>query len=522
MHGNRITKNHWVILAFLFISLIGSLSLWQVLRVGVGAWHDSIFYLTAAESFLNGKGISIFNTTGQLVPLTHFPPLYPLLLAFTSAIIHAPVLIAAKIDAVVLFGGLIFLSGFLVWYYSKNWPASIIASLLVLSSPVILEQAQMAMTEIPFLILIGLSIFIFERYLSTENRTLMIVEGIILSLAYLLRYAGAYLFAVVILISLFFPKISLKKRLTDIALLVAAGAIGILAWSVRNYLIEGSSTDRSYFFHPIRAANLISAFQSIELWFLPVFTHIYIRIIVYLVILILICLGIYYLLKNHDPLIRIVGLMVSAQVFYILFLLISLTFFDASTRLDDRILSPVYYLSVLLICILFGRYFGEKKVTKVVRYGILILLIGLVFLNSLKSIPTLQQTYSEGIGFTGQNWKNSATLRVIQSLPEKTLIYSNQPMPVSFYSKVTADWLPEIRNTIDDSPNLDYQKQVLSMQSSIDEQNGLLVIFTPEEKWLIDTMSKDLIPVLSCSDGVFYSAQGSTIVSRLSPQPGCH
>src|SRR4051794_22363658 len=67
------------------VSIAGMLALAYATQSGAGLSPDSRGYLSSARFILQGKGISNLDGNGTVVPLTHFAPLYPILLAGSGA-----------------------------------------------------------------------------------------------------------------------------------------------------------------------------------------------------------------------------------------------------------------------------------------------------------------------------------------------------------------------------------------------------------------------------------------------------
>lgn len=72
------------------IGLAGSGLLWYSTQPwGVGVGYDSFYYITSARNLISGQGLGTIDVDGSIIPLTKFPPLYPLILAalsFTSGL----------------------------------------------------------------------------------------------------------------------------------------------------------------------------------------------------------------------------------------------------------------------------------------------------------------------------------------------------------------------------------------------------------------------------------------------------
>ena len=77
------SKNAPLLILFIF-SLIGMGMLYYATHLGIGISPDSVAYIMASRQLSQGQGLTLIGAHGGQVPLTHFPPLYPLVLSFLS------------------------------------------------------------------------------------------------------------------------------------------------------------------------------------------------------------------------------------------------------------------------------------------------------------------------------------------------------------------------------------------------------------------------------------------------------
>ncbi|HVQ39512.1 MAG TPA: hypothetical protein VMS31_18380, partial [Pyrinomonadaceae bacterium] len=68
----------------LLLALLAILIVWLATRFGIGITPDSTVYLDAAHNLLNGRGLTALTGRGEFEPLTHYPPLYPAVLALLT------------------------------------------------------------------------------------------------------------------------------------------------------------------------------------------------------------------------------------------------------------------------------------------------------------------------------------------------------------------------------------------------------------------------------------------------------
>ena len=70
--------------AVLALAMFGVWAILLATRPGIGVTPDSTVYIDAARNLAAGHGLTAFAADGQSRPLTHYPPLYPSMLAFLA------------------------------------------------------------------------------------------------------------------------------------------------------------------------------------------------------------------------------------------------------------------------------------------------------------------------------------------------------------------------------------------------------------------------------------------------------
>ena len=85
--------------------------LWATAPFGSGVTADSVSYLNAAQSLTQGSGLLDTNREGLPVMLTHYPPLFSMVLAATAMLAHVPLESAARWLNCLLFGASLLLVG---------------------------------------------------------------------------------------------------------------------------------------------------------------------------------------------------------------------------------------------------------------------------------------------------------------------------------------------------------------------------------------------------------------------------
>jgi hypothetical protein len=125
-------KHKLFLLALLVLAAIGIFALWRSTPYGLGLVNDSATYVEGAANLLAGKGYVRTSGGGELKPITHFPPLFSLLLA-ALGLAGMDLLQGARLAISVLFGIDIVLVGLSVYKISRSQPLLCWALLLAIS-----------------------------------------------------------------------------------------------------------------------------------------------------------------------------------------------------------------------------------------------------------------------------------------------------------------------------------------------------------------------------------------------------
>ncbi|MFQ5559660.1 MAG: ArnT family glycosyltransferase [Nitrospinota bacterium] len=415
-------------LCLALLSIFSGGFLFWALSWGIGLGPDSVVYIEVARNVI--KGLGFYSNSG--VPLTHYPPLYPLFLASSLPFAGDPAE-GAKILHSVVFSLNILLVTLIVFYVTrKSWVMAFTVGMILATSFSMFFIHAHALSEPLFLFFSLSGLMALGFALNSRKKSLFIVSGVLISLSTLSRYTGITLiFTGYVSILLFSPLPPLKKN--SKALFWGLGTMAPLGcWFLRNQSVSGSPANRELTFHLFNTDYLLGFVKTVSLWLmLPKGVPLLGKIAV-ITILFLLSLGLYIVVcrrakddgrvKNRLTLIHIFSLFI---FIYTGFLIFSISFVDALTPMDKRILIPVY-LSLLIVLSslihLFSYYFKIKTGFKIAALGVLLLFITAqgVFTFSFASY-----VHNTGIGYNSRDWKNSEIMQRIKELNKKIIVYSN-------------------------------------------------------------------------------------------------
>jgi hypothetical protein len=503
-----------VILALASASLV-----WYATAWGIGTSPDSVAYIGAARNLAAGRGLTV--PFGGLVdgPMTHHAPLYPALLSTFGFTGSDPANVARFLGSLIMAANVL-LAAFLVrrMLPSAIWPP-ILAGLLVAISPTLLEIHSMAWSEPMFIFLGFIGLAFLAEGLEKRSWMLVVASALLIGLAVLTRYAGLALIATGGAGILLYAHGSRLKRLVYAAGYAIIAVLLLAIWSMRNATTGSASLPRSLNFHLIERSQLWQGMATTTSWLLmPENAPTPIHLVALGLLGLVTGAVILWLWRQRRPVQPVfditwgmVGLFIPVYGF---FLLLSISFFDANTPLDSRILSPLYFASVIILVVLFSR-FAEASQTRFWRVALLGCTAMLVVGYGQAALPWLRSVHQQGIGFSAVAWQQSPVMAKVRDLPAGILVYTNAPEAIYFNGNHRALRLPRSFETVSQQANPNYAAEIAAAQQQLATRQAVVVFFThlgrqvdPSEAELVEELSLELLAALP--DGNLYSSRAAT------------
>jgi hypothetical protein len=443
---------------------------------------DAIVYMEAAENLLKGRGLVAVERLYEASPLhrfadqrlTHYPPLFPLMVAGIGACGVAPMDAAKWLNILIGYGV----------YRATAGSAylSIIAAAFFAASPATLAVHTEALSE-PAFVFLGVSgLVLISSYLEKNRRILLLSAAGLVALAWMTRYVGAALMAAGALALLIRAKPSLWRRITDAAIFSIVASLPMIVWLMWNRAATGTAMHRPICYHPIDAQRLEGGFETVLRWFLPTEAPHMARFMVMGVVAIALVAIIAGILRNGcrfrtwsflhmPPLCRVICLFGLA---YLLVMVASIVFVDALVQFDSRNLFPLYICLVVATCSM-GPSFR-------LSFGRVQFVLGCCALFAVLAVNTLAvgtwaatSHYERSTSTT--SWADMGTIRWLQSLPPDIPIYTNAGMAVHFWTGRRTFGLPVKFDPMSNRPNMDYQKQMSALRDGLRQPGSALVLF---------------------------------------------
>ena len=492
MLANILKKHGFIIPILVVIGSIGiGVSLFVTSKWGIGISPDSAAYISCARNLLNGLGLSTFPFDASLVqedckpiPLTHFPPLFPLILGIIGKFGVDP-FVVSRWAVALLFGANIILIGSMIHRMNQSFWVTVFGTLLILTSEDMIRIHIWAMTEPLFIFLSLLGLYMLACYLTGLKRGDLICGALALSLAFLTRFSAFPLIITGAIGILYLAGVPTRRKVMDGAIFLLMGCIPIGLWAIRNIFL-GEPAAREIYFHPATYETLIAGLSTISSWLVPIKILPPFKIILFL-LLVLTFVLVNGLMENEEKKLnsksvlsaKLSALLNLFMLIYSVFLIVSISFFDAHMPLDQRILSPLYPAVVIVMVARMNRFLFSSKDCRTLNIFTILICVGFLVLYTIRSYHAFVPLYENGIGFNNKHWHESEMIGEIKNIPLETPIYTNAPDLVYIMNGRCTCWIPRIIDLQNARIDPNYISGLKLMVKTMNRNNGLLVYFSP-------------------------------------------
>jgi 4-amino-4-deoxy-L-arabinose transferase-like glycosyltransferase len=469
------------------IALLGLLAILYALAPGVGVSPDSAVYLASAGSLLSGDGLSIPTGIDEPLPMTHFGPFYPILLAILG-LSGMDLYHVAKWINVLLFPSIIFLVGLIVSRGNKNYfLLAPMACLPILFSEDILLIHSYAWSEPLFLFLCLLGLYLFARYLVQPTPLQLVLSVSLLSLAFLTRYAGVAVIPTIFLGMFIFHESNLPKKISRSLAISIACMVLPLIWFIRNLIVAGNVSDRALVYHPMTANDIRNLLETVSNWVLPGRITGTIRdvlAVAFLVAsLILVLIGLYKYRERSNSQAKLTLDYVVPSIFlifsfsYIFVLLLTILFFDAQAGLNYRLLSPILVSGLVIIFSILPVYL--KRISWPIQLALSLTFLLVIAFNAVHTYKFIVRSHSGSLKmYAGNGWQDATIIHRVRALPDGLPIYSNGEDAIYFVTGKPAASFPQKSDPFSSLENPNYKDELDQMREVLEDRGGFIVCFT--------------------------------------------
>ena len=407
---------------------------------GVGLVSDSVNYINGARSIAAGHGYFRDSGGGTVKAITNFPPLY-------SIVLSLPLKLGMGWRSAVWWVSLVFfalntvLIIRLVQLASGSRWAGLLAAVLFLAMKPYLYYQFYAMSEPVYYFCTLAAFILMVRGMRSANFFWWLGCGIACGCAFLARYIGIVSLCAVFGSILIFLR---KNRGKAFAGLFGGSLPLIAAWLIRNALITGNASNRQVLSHWVTGEDLLHGILIIWRWIYPqrygkievlapwmvwVTAAFFALAVVFLIIVMILSL------KRREPaplpvvsvwtfLLFIIG--------YLMFVILTISLFDASVNIEERIIFPSFMVFFLTAAVCFGGLLSRREILPAAPLFAALVFFAVVFgMDSSMHVPEMAEA---GYGWGWEGWDKSPAMNIIRALPEDKIIYTNQIEAVSLWA----------------------------------------------------------------------------------------
>ena len=433
------------------------LFLWGTAPHGIGIRSDSVEYLWSARNLAQGIGLGTLDAFGRLLPLNHFPPLYPLLLAaFEAAGING--MDGARWLGALLTLVLILLAGaILSGLTNRSFWFTVIGLLVLFFMRSFWETCLYAMTESLYLVCSLAGFLCLDDYVRGHHKGPLLAASVLLGLSFSARYIGISSVAAGIAFILLQKRLTIKQRLLDSSVMAGIGILPMLAWIGRNLALTGTATSRSLELVPISSQEWKSAFEALTTWIEPIRAGFKPNLANLLVFLIALAASFFLFGRRktgpEQPSTGLAPLLALYAASYSFLTIAARLWADPAIPLhEDRILYPflssLFLLAVYGLCRLENRIGQSSRPLAALLAGICVTVAwGYVRSNSSATAPYIRPILHSRVDGLGLQFRTSLAadfVAAVAQLPQDEIFFTDNTHRFYFYTGRSSSYIGEL------------------------------------------------------------------------------
>ena len=497
----------------LFLSLVGILSLgWVTQEWGMGLSPDSASYISAARGLVKGLGLIQPPQGNLILPMFSYAPFFSIILAGIGLGGIDPIQ-GARLLNIFMFGANIFLIGFVTHRYTQSRWVSWAGSFFALTSLVMLELHAMVWSEAVFIFFGFLGLFLLTLFLDgRRNYLLFLFSSVALGLAFLTKYSGVSFVAGGVLATFLLSQRRFVRKIVDCLVLGSIGCFPMSLWVLRNHQVVGRPIELSWNFEPYVLGHVRQLFAYLSMWLLPAGVPDVARGVVLLVFLSAL-LGVSLICRKEirTTLPWILLLSIASHIGTYFFT----TAFMGEQPFDNRALSPVFVAGVVYLLLMCHASAGKSS--RLTQMAVVLFLSVLAVSYLGRGVRWANQAKTEGLAYSGREWKTSGLLQRLKGLPPDVPIFSNGADALYLLLDKPALGIPGKEDVLkvhvpDRNRRLrkEYPAELVKMKEELQNHNGVLVYLNLiKRRWYLPSEEElrhnlPLRVVEKFSDGTIY------------------
>jgi len=421
---------------------------------------DSVSYIRSLRMLQAGDGVLALDN--------HWPPGYPLLLSFMYSLVGSEMLAARLLSAVCLVLSLVALALFTSRLENLR-SARLLLTLLVLVHLLGYGFSYLylfVLSEPPFMAALCWALVAYQRVSAdrTGYRDWLLLTASLTAML-LLRYTAlpivaAFLFSLALQFYL-----SGRRQLAVVLGVGLLSATPLITW-LGLISSDGGGAVRIFRFHPLRAGHFEEFAAALARWMGGI-DHT-LAFVIYLAVLMT---AAWLWLKTRRPELL---LLLTWSAAYLLFLILSLLFFDAHTPLSSRIIFPLYSPFFLLLVCFCGHFIRSWRG---INYSV-VLAVVLIIIIGLGLSPLRRHLKASAIGAAGSakvTERNLELYRRVAALSPDTPVYANTAEILFLFFRREVLPMPRLYDPVSMQQNDNFIAEMASMIEHMHVDGGVLL-----------------------------------------------
>lgn len=410
--------------------LLGALACAGALAItsgaGPGLDPDSMSYLTAAHTLTHGGTLRDVErdwfAADSTMPLAHWPPGYPIAIAGAERAGLGGIAGARFIGALAAFVSI----AVIVLLVSEvaGTGAAMLAAVLVLVTPAVVQVHESVLSEPLFIALLVLTLWAMVR---APDRPL--VAGVCAGLASIVRYAGVSLVGAAVVWSLMRAGTA-RQRISRAVVAVLPAVVLQGAWVLRTVHSAGPSSIRHLSVYGEITSTLHEGWATTSAWLVPGMDQ-SLGIFVAAGVAVLVVVAIWESRRIGVPRRGVVAAALLAGC-YVALVLASRVIADPGIPLDDRMMAPL--LVLLEIALVLAVAPAWRSWPRAGRVALAIALVAWCAVALRVSVDSARYAVGTGNDFAEDCWRDSPVTAWVRAHGTGRAVYSNVPEALYFHA----------------------------------------------------------------------------------------
>jgi hypothetical protein len=296
------------------------------------------------------------------------------------------------------------------------------------------------------------------------------------------RYVGITLLPAVVACLWLMDDRPPAQRMRECFFVSFIGSLLLAAWMARNLIVAGMPTDRPLAVHPIGLDQLKVLVSNLCNLYFPIDVSPWLKLAVLISIAAMVIVELYRQ-QSGAAAKTLLSLIVIFCATYVSFLIVSMSFLDASTEFEYRILLPVGVFLILLtvsVCLKIATTSDRSWV----RWFSGVFVFSVLAANAPEQWRIATDLHHNGYYYSARELRESETLAFVRSIPQSVTVYTNDPHAIGYLLGRRARMIPPKVFSLSLTPNQDFAQSIRVMCGDV-ASNSAIVVFLDEKRWYL-------------------------------------